>query len=149
MKQYLLIAAILTVSLTVSFMVAGCSATSQPKEIDIFSGDVTYDEDIETVAILESDIDIADDFQESYPYTFSELYVRKDTGRELLRVDTDGVKVESGQTVAAQIATQAAYAVQFGADDFMYIVQIDEAGIPVSEPLTINWDTDTQGWQLE
>lgn len=141
MKYYLLI--------IVSFMLAGCSATSQQQEIDIFSSDVTYDEDIETVAILESDIDIADDFKESYPYTFSELYVRKDTGRELLRVDANGVMVESGETVTAQIATQAAYAVQFGTDDFMYIVQIDEAGVPVSEPLTINWNSDSQGWRFE
>ncbi|MDP3970289.1 MAG: hypothetical protein Q8P90_01175 [bacterium] len=127
----------------------GCSlAGTDPATSVLYSGDITGDDVLEIVTIVESDVTVSEEFSETYPFTFNELYVESED-RTLLTIDSNGVTVENGDSVRAQVSTQAGYAIQLGEKDFMYVVQIDEFGSPVSEPLTINWDISTAGWKMK
>lgn len=144
--KYILLAS--CIALTV--MGAGCleSPYTQTTERTVFNGDITGDGNAEVVSIVESAVAIDAQFTTVYPFTFNELFVR-DGDRELLRITiTEGVVTEDGTTIPATIPDFKAYGVQFGAEDLMYVIQLDEAGLPVSEPLTINFDTTNNQWTL-
>ena len=124
--------------------------------VEILNSDVTGNSVPEIITIEESDIVIVEEFAETYPYTFTHLYVHNEIGndanpamRQLLAIGPDGITSESGDQVSAKIGTREAYAAQFGEEDFMYVVQIDSSGQPISEPLTINWDAVTDGWSIQ
>lgn len=140
--------------------------------------DFTQDGVAETINIVPTDIRVNAEFTETYPDTFQTLYVRRADNTEMLRIDSDGITAESGSTVPALIENRAAYAMTFEStsdvallDDVidnapastldesdvdvarngpaMIVIQINASGDPVSEPITIYWDTTNQIWILE
>lgn len=139
---------LLTSVITLSLMGVGCLESPYQKNLGrtVFTSDITGDQSAETISIVESDIQIDSQFVTVYPFTFDELYV-SDGDRELMRITkTEGVVVEDGSTIPATVPNFKAYGVQFGAEDLMYVIQLDDNGLPVSEPLTINFDIETNQW---
>lgn len=136
--------------------------------------DFTQDGVAETINIVPTDIRVSEEFAEIYPDTFKTLSVRRTDNTEMLRIDFDGITAESGSTVPALIENRAAYAIAFDLssdvaqpdnvpDDIineseadaartgtaMIVIQMNASGEPVSEPITIYWDTTNQIWILE
>lgn len=143
MKYVLLISIV-----SLAMMGVGCleSPYQKSNERTVFTSDITGDESAEMISIIESNVQIDSQFTTIYPFTFDELYVR-DGDRELMRITiNEGVVVEDGSAIPATVPDFKAYGVQFGAEDLMYVIQLDEAGLPVSEPLTINFDTQSNQW---
>ena len=125
---------------------AGCNTTEiEPSTVDILSQDITGDGVDEVVTIVTSDIEIDPVFAEVYPHVFTELHI-KDGDANILSVNDAGIGVEDGEMIPATIPDSTTYAMQLGDTDFMYVVQLDSAGAIASEPLTINFDTETQEW---
>ncbi len=136
--------------MALTVMGVGCLESPYQNTIQrtVFSGDITGDDIPETISIIESDIKIDEQFTTIYPFTFDELNVN-DGERELMRITTtEGVVVEDGSTIPATVPAFKAYGVQFGAEDLMYVIQLDAAGVPVSEPLTINFDAKANQWKF-
>lgn len=129
----------------------GCATkpvSTEPQFTEIYKQDFTGDTIPESIQIQSSTIDVNKEFSDLYPYTFTALKIMSNE-RTLLTMDDQGITVENGDQVRSVITTQAAYALSLGKDDLLYIVQINNQGTPVSEPLTVNWDTENQQWLLK
>ena len=137
-----------------SLVLAGCTAgneTNQPAEtedVEVLYYDVEDDGIDERFTLLPTDVSLNPEFTDVYPYTFSDLVVAKEDGRELLRINEQGVTVENGENLISGITTQVAYAASIGGGTVLSVVQIDDTGTPVSEPLVLDWEPVQQAWQV-
>lgn len=144
--KYFLLASVVTLTV----MGVGCleSPYQNTNERSLFSGDITGDDVPETISIVESAVKIDEQFTTVYPFTFDQLHVN-DGERELMRITTtEGVVVEDGTIIPATAPDFVAYGVQFGAEDLMYVIQLNADGLPVSEPLTMNFDAKINQWKF-
>lgn len=125
----------------------GCSLSAPQvmTTVDILSQDITGDGIEEVLTITKSQIELDPVFLDVYPYVFTELHIT-DGDRDILTITNEGIGVEDGEIIPATIPDSDTYAMQLGEADFMYVVQLDNSGAVASEPLTINFDIETQQW---
>ncbi len=135
---------------------ATCTTASADQWLVIAQFDITGDQVIDQIQIKDSNIKLDSDLESSYAFDFSELKVVGADDKILLQVTTEGIISEDGTKLKPVITTQVAYALGFGKqltthsqnDSLFYIVQIDSAGKAVSEPITLNWNTNAQTWVI-
>ena len=140
--------------LLATVLLSGCGLNVADTPPGEFSQMIDIDGDglEETIRFESTSVQLADEFTDVYPHVFYSAVVATSSGRELLRITPDGIIVENGDSIGAGITTHVAYAANIGSSPnqpVLQIVQLDESGMPVSEPLALKWNSSAQGWEVQ